>query len=319
MQEQQTGGVIELVHQCACCGAEGANDDLSARALGLMPPFGIKKCPGCRLRWQSPRPTASDLTALYSESYFSENPDLPRLLERYVAPRTRSRRFADAPSENAARVAASHLQEMERRLGSPGNLLEVGVGRGTFLQEARSRGWQCTGIEPSAQGSERARAKGLDVVTTTLESFRPEGTFDAVFAGHVLEHLRDPLAAASLMRKWLRPGGILVIEVPNQFDSPIAQATNALRFLLRQTRPSSLYSIHHLYFFGPSQLAALLSEAGFRVEVGTFGAAAPESAATAGLAQRLRVQADNLAGRLGANGPLILAIGERLADANSAE
>jgi len=51
--------------------------------------------------------------------------------------------------------------------------------------------------------------------TALFEEFEPEERYDTVVMGHVLEHLFHPVESLSRVAKWLKPGGRVVILVPN--------------------------------------------------------------------------------------------------------
>ncbi len=73
------------------------------------------------------------------------------------------------------------------------------------------------------------------------------GDFDVVSLYHVLEHLPNPLEAMRIIIKSVRPGGIVVIEVPN------------VRGLTARLKGSHwhYYLNHHVNYFGPSDLVRM--------------------------------------------------------------
>jgi SAM-dependent methyltransferase len=94
----------------------------------------------------------------------------------------------------------------------PARLVDAGAGRGRFVAAARRAGYQATGIEPSLRGVDPAL--GL-VPATIAEAAIPTASADIVTLWHVLEHLEDPEAALGELRRWLIPGGTLLLGVPN--------------------------------------------------------------------------------------------------------
>src|SRR5205823_8178755 len=144
--------------------------------------------------------------AFYPESY--EAYALPeRGLLRLLAPalvRRRYRRTLERPP----------LVSL-RRL-PPGRLLDVGSGRGDLGVALGKLGWQVTGVEPSPQACEQARARGVPTFEGTLETATGLGAgYDAVVFQHSLEHAveaSDELARAHAV---LRDGGLLLVSVPN--------------------------------------------------------------------------------------------------------
>jgi SAM-dependent methyltransferase len=124
-----------------------------------------------------------------------------------------------------ARLAAPLLRMFDRRRLSqladagavtPGRLLDIGAGRGRFVAQARAAGWYAHGIEPSQRGIEGARAIGIELVAGGIDDAQvPQGSLDAASLWHVLEHVEDPGAALERIAGWLRPGGMLLVGVPN--------------------------------------------------------------------------------------------------------
>jgi len=98
-----------------------------------------------------------------------------------------------------------------------GRLLDVGCGDGSYMKRMRDLGWRVQGIDPDRRAVEVARMRfALEVEEAPFEEHRfPENSFDAVVAGHVIEHVRDPLAFFRECRRILRPGGRLVVLTPN--------------------------------------------------------------------------------------------------------
>ena len=99
---------------------------------------------------------------------------------------------------------------------APGRLLDIGAGRGRFVAEARAAGWQAAGIEPSQRGVAGARALGVELERAVIDDADvPAGSLDAAALWHVLEHLDEPGPALARIAVWLRPGGLLLVGVPN--------------------------------------------------------------------------------------------------------
>jgi SAM-dependent methyltransferase len=103
------------------------------------------------------------------------------------------------------------------RGGRPGRVLDVGCGRGVLLQEFRRQGWDVQGTELSDQAAAYARGVlGLPVETGSLDTIGfPANHFDAITLWHVLEHVADPQSLLSEVNRILKPGGVLLVSVPN--------------------------------------------------------------------------------------------------------
>jgi 2-polyprenyl-3-methyl-5-hydroxy-6-metoxy-1,4-benzoquinol methylase len=94
--------------------------------------------------------------------------------------------------------------------------LRSDVGELLLIQLAQL-GHECHGSERSELAAQRARKTvGLRIYTTPLaQSGLEPHSFDLVILWHVLEHLEEPEQYLSLINHMLRPGGLLLLEVPN--------------------------------------------------------------------------------------------------------
>jgi 2-polyprenyl-3-methyl-5-hydroxy-6-metoxy-1,4-benzoquinol methylase len=154
---------------------------------------------------------------------------------------------------------ASQIEQHQRR----GKVLDIGCGRGLLLDKLRQRGWIPMGTELSDEAASYARERlGLPVVTQMVgdEEF-PDEEFDLVILWHVLEHVRGPKAMLAEVAKVLRPGGTLLVAVPN-FGSLEARWSRAHWFHLDVPR--------HLTHFTRATLAQALDEAGLSFSSANF-------------------------------------------------
>lgn len=103
------------------------------------------------------------------------------------------------------------------------SVLDVGCGRGLFLDLLRESGIDASGIDGNAEAVEECRARGLNDTYVGdaldyLESARAEGRrFDGIFCSHLIEHLpgRAAVRLIASSAALLAPGGRLVIVTPN--------------------------------------------------------------------------------------------------------
>ncbi len=108
------------------------------------------------------------------------------------------------------------LALLSAHVAAPARLLDAGAGRGRFVASARAAGYDAFGIEPSARGADAAAGIGAPVARVSIEQASiQDGSLDVVTLWHVLEHLEDPGDALDRIAAWLRPGGLLLVGVPN--------------------------------------------------------------------------------------------------------
>lgn len=145
-----------------------------------------------------------------------------------------------------------------RDLAPPGSsLLDVGAGRGRFVAAAQTAGYQASGIEPSERGVSASRMIGAPVTQAAVEHAALEpGSLDVATLWHVLEHLDDPGEAVERVARWLRPGGTLLVGVPN-LESLQARVGGERWYHLDVPR--------HRVHFTPAGVSRLLNAHGFTV------------------------------------------------------
>jgi 2-polyprenyl-3-methyl-5-hydroxy-6-metoxy-1,4-benzoquinol methylase len=105
------------------------------------------------------------------------------------------------------------------------SVLEVGAAKGDFLKRVQNiRDVSCTGLELNHAAVTAAAANGQNVLAETVEShaLKHAGQYDVVCSYQVLEHIADVKSVIKAMVECLKPGGALIISVPNN-DSFISE------------------------------------------------------------------------------------------------
>ncbi|HYF25995.1 MAG TPA: class I SAM-dependent methyltransferase [Baekduia sp.] len=127
---------------------------------------------------------------------------------------------------NREEVADLHVEELQQEhsadliagaVAGCARVLELGVGTGQMTRALRERGVAIEVVEGSPVLAAQAREEhpGLVVHEAMFEDFAPAAPYDAVLALHVVEHVDDPRAMLAHLATWVRPGGRLVVVVPN--------------------------------------------------------------------------------------------------------
>lgn len=117
------------------------------------------------------------------------------------------------------------------------DVLDVGCGRGEFLELLAGAGVRARGIDSNHEMAEVCRARGLDVTEADAVGYLaglPDASLGGIFAAQVVEHLQPGylLQFLELAFHKLRPGGRLVLETLNPacwvafFDSYIRDITH---------------------------------------------------------------------------------------------
>ncbi|MCI0521208.1 MAG: class I SAM-dependent methyltransferase [Chloroflexi bacterium] len=155
------------------------------------------------------------------------------------------------------RLNALHtLAMIESHLTAAGvpRIFDYGAGFGFFLAAAKEKGWEASGLEPLPATAVYARAKfGLNILTDTLHAGSyPPAAFDVITAFQVFEHIPNPDESLGYLVAMLKPGGLIVVEIPN-FD------TWSVRLLRSRHRH---FVQDHLNFFTKDTLGNLFARHG---------------------------------------------------------
>lgn len=244
---------IEIV-TCCICGSDTFNEYKAGTThLNLEPPLNVVRCDKCSLLFMNPRPSAHAQEKIFAA-------EKPEGLEIYLT------NLASYGSVTQTRLPLfrKRVKEIQQKFSIPVNasVLDIGASSGEFLIAASELGWKATGVEPSKVGVKSGKDKGLNMVQSPAEKLPfADATFDIVHSNHVFEHLANPQQAANEAFRVLKKGGIIFIEVPNQFDN--IQFFRDRIFRNVYVRDRNVRSIHHFYFFSQKALKNLLKYAGF--------------------------------------------------------
>lgn len=195
--------------------------------------FRVVRCTRCGLAFTNPRPTVSSIGRFYPSDYAPhEGHDgddgwrerWRRRLERAVL-----RSYFDYPPQPAdawtramAWLGRACIRGARRRAAwvpfrGQGRLLDFGCGGAGFARQMTEYGWSVEGLDLSASIAAKVeRELGIPVHVGTLP--HPDvcpASFDVITMWSSLEHVHDPRRVIGAARDALRPGGILLVYVPN--------------------------------------------------------------------------------------------------------
>ncbi len=225
---------------CDLCGRNNAGPYKTIDQWTLV------QCPACKLVYLNPRPTANELSKLYSQEYY----------------RTRQLQFDHSPDEVAREIAIREpsASQLTAEAGKVGRWLDIGCASGYLIAAARKLGWDVGGVEISEWSSGFARNElGLDVFCGTLLDFerqRGARNFDLITAMAYLEHSPSPIGDLRTAARLIKPGGILVIKTPNVTSFDMRWHGN---------RWHGWHLPYHLYHFSPQTLSMELKATGFKI------------------------------------------------------
>lgn len=150
------------------------------------------------------------------------------------------------------RRTAAWVRTYRDILDGANRVLDVGAGSGEFAFLMTRLGKTVRGIEPNARYAAWCREQlGLDIRTAHLapDLFAPQ-QFDLIRLNHVLEHLNDPVKHLGWIARWLAPGGLLYVEVPN------------IETYCREKSRGRMFHYAHVFNFNPWTMRACAGLAG---------------------------------------------------------
>jgi SAM-dependent methyltransferase len=104
-------------------------------------------------------------------------------------------------------------------------VLDIGCGRGLFLELLGAEGIEAVGIDHSEESVAACRERGFSVTREDARRYlgQAEGRFGGIFCSHVIEHMDydDAMEFLALCHRALRQGGILLLVTPNPEDITI--------------------------------------------------------------------------------------------------
>jgi 2-polyprenyl-3-methyl-5-hydroxy-6-metoxy-1,4-benzoquinol methylase len=256
---------------CPLCGGRRSDVVLrgSDHVLYEKVELTIVRCTDCHLAYLNPRPQLARLGEYYPKDYHAHRTQIGdvvgdnssvrirKLLMRqlYAHPQRKPTGVRSAIASAVLAVRGTERFGAGLSVRGGGKLLDFGCGHGKLLRRMHAAGWEVVGLDFSEQAVEAVRASGMQAHQGTLPHPQiPPGSFDAVIMEHALEHVPDPLTVLRAARDVLRPGGTLLVHVPN-FNAWEVQRFG--EFAIQVDLP------RHLLHFEPATLAKMLEAAGF--------------------------------------------------------
>jgi 2-polyprenyl-3-methyl-5-hydroxy-6-metoxy-1,4-benzoquinol methylase len=249
---KQAGKVLDYkfypVTHCNMCGSDPSFHKLMGHRLNQSQGFSpknklgisvsIQKCRKCGLVFSNPMPVPEDFQAHYGippEEYWNSEDFAWK--ENYFAPELQ---------------VLNQLMPVQKGMRA----LDIGAGLGKCMISLEKAGFEAYGMEPSEPFYERAVSK-MNISKERLQLGMledvdyPKDHFDFITFGAVLEHLYDPAESIRKAVNWLKPKGLIHIEVPcSRFlFQKLVNVYNRILGTQFVTNVSPMHPPFHLYEF----------------------------------------------------------------------
>ena len=199
----------------------------------------IQQCKKCDLIFSNPQPIPGSLQDHYGmppedywvDSYFTVDENYFKGVINWI----------------------NRIQPIEKGMKA----LDIGAGIGKAMIALEAAGFDVQGFEPSIPFYERALSR-MNIAEDKIQNAAIETvdfdaeSFDFINFGAVLEHLYNPGQSIEKAMKWLKPGGLIHIEVPSAlwFTNKFINRVYKLRGMDYVANLSPMHEPYHLYEFG---------------------------------------------------------------------
>lgn len=238
-----------------------------------MARFNVSVCPVCDGSWFSPFITCTDFFVSGEEFQIKicdscgfkiteniedeENIGPYYQSENYISHSNTTKGFVNTVYHAVRKFMLVRKKQIVKNVTGlkKGNLLDVGTGTGFFADEMNKAGWKMTGIEKSSDARDFAGNEfNLEILPPEKLYTLAESQFDCITLWHVLEHIHNLEKNMEAYHRLLKPGGKLVIAVPNHesYDAKHYGECWAAWDVPR-----------HIWHFAPRQMKLLAKKHGF--------------------------------------------------------
>lgn len=187
-----------------------------AAPSGKQQQYSLRRCNTCDHVSTNPIPGPDILSEYYPAKYYSYAEPIDGGLSGRVK-RWLFQVASDPVGKMARSFLGKHIAILPVRSHS-GSVLDMGCGSGKFLSFMKGVGWKTYGTDISPQAVEVAKSRGHQVSCGDVrQAGFSDNFFDLITLNNVLEHVYDPIGTLQELHRILRPGGELIICVPN-FD-----------------------------------------------------------------------------------------------------
>ncbi len=199
----------------------------------------IVKCKTCNLIFSNPQPIPSDIADHYGvppEDYWKD--------EYFI-------------EDNEYFETEIEVLKKLIKINENSKALDIGAGIGKCMSALNKNGFISYGFEPSEPfyrcAIEKMKIEPSKLKLASIENVEySNNEFDFITFGAVLEHLYNPSDSIVKALKWLKPGGIMHIEVPSShwLVAKIINFAYKIRGMDYVSNISPMHKPYHLYEFG---------------------------------------------------------------------
>jgi 2-polyprenyl-3-methyl-5-hydroxy-6-metoxy-1,4-benzoquinol methylase len=222
----------------------------------------IVNCKECKFIHVIPLPLKKNLSELYKKKYYS------KIKPNYIKKYEKEIDYWNLIFDEKLNFLSSKIN-MEKK-----SIFDLGSGAGYFLKRAKEKGWETNGVEPNSIAANHSKKIGVPVINDFFENLDIKiiKKFNAINLFDVLEHVPEPIELLKKCKKLLKSKGIIVIEVPNDYNplqKIVQQSFKKEEYWLTLLPKSRNYhwasKMDHINYFNFESLKKLLLKMDFKI------------------------------------------------------
>ncbi|MCL4497647.1 MAG: class I SAM-dependent methyltransferase [Deltaproteobacteria bacterium] len=229
--------------KCSICGSESKFLFKTKNTHGANriteDEFSLFKCQDCGLIFVNPRPIKSEIIKYYNFNYYLPENKFKSKIEKVLV-----------------NLLLLSKKKLISKFKKSGRILDIGCGKGDFLNIMSSDKWETYGIEPNSSGydlTNNLNYNNNNIFNSELHDCKfPNNYFDVITMWHVFEHIYEPKKELEEINRILKNNGLLILTVPN---------AKSLGFRIAKQNWFHLDAPRHLFHYEPNTIAKLFPDA----------------------------------------------------------
>lgn len=245
---------MKFINICPICQMNSFKVVLNANgaAADKFNSFTVIQCQNCSVEMTNPQPEESEMAEFYDEEFVSYQDELSKHPHKI-----KDKMFNYLISASANQKLK--FVESVFKIGADSKILDVGCGKQIFLQKIKTK-YQCEvlGVDFSENVVNYSKTTlNIPCIQGGVPNIDKQNYYDLITMWHYLEHELAPVSVLQKSYSLLKPGGKLIIEIPNaaSIENKVFGHQSYLRDLPR-----------HLFHFSPLAIENILKSQGFSIE-----------------------------------------------------
>lgn len=204
--------------KCYFCGRKGLtviakNHHFSKSGIDVV------RCSKCESSYDYPLHNQRALNKFYTKIDFDHRKQLGKksngFLRKMVSSFLSSIYLSPMHLKVRARTRMRHIEKLVKNGElNRGSVLEIGPGRAVLMKYLKDAGWKTEGIEINKKLIKHVKDEYNIKLKENVKELNGK-KFDLILMFHVIEHMADPIKEVKKLKEYLKPKGMIIIEVPH--------------------------------------------------------------------------------------------------------